>query len=244
MKVKNPKSRSDLSIKRDDYVLEVGPGNYPHKRANVIADKFVEVNYHRSGDLKVLKNQTFVEADGQDLPFKDHEFDYVICCHVLEHVEDPVKFLKEQARVASMGYLETPSIIGEYLMPKESHRWVIQEIDNKIVMYEKEKINFRTSPDMGYIFQHYLPKNSIGFKIMDRTHANLTIVNYEWKDEVEVLVNPDSSYYRQFFTEPLDERLCNILYPPKTLGKEFLDSAGAFGSILKSVLNSKIFNRK
>ncbi len=244
MKVKNPKTRFDLSIKRSDHVLEVGPGNNPNKRANVIADKFIESNYHRAGNLKVLNNQRFVEADGQALPFKDKEFDYVICAHVLEHVDDPIQFLKEQTRVAPMGYLETPSIIGEYLMPKESHRWIIQEIDNKIVMYEKDKINFRTAPDLGYIFQNYLPTNSIGFKIMERTHANLIVVNYEWRDEIEVLVNPDSDYYRRFFTSPLDQELCNILYPEKKMSTELKDAAKAFKDIVKSVINSKILKNK
>jgi SAM-dependent methyltransferase len=243
MKIKNPKSQSDLSIKRSYNVLEVGPGGFPNSRSNVIVEKFIDINYHRSGDLKVLKNQKLIEADGHALPFKDNEFDYVICCQVLEHVEDPITFLREQARVAPRGYLETPSIIGEYLMPKESHRWVVQEIDNKIVMYEKDKINFQTSPDMGYIFQKYLPKNSIGFKIMDITHSNLTIVNYEWAKEIEVLVNPDDEYYKQFFTQPLDEKLCNILYPEKKLSKELFDAAKAFSSIVKSVIKSKVLKR-
>jgi SAM-dependent methyltransferase len=243
MKINNPKSRSDLSIRKEYHVLEVGPGNFPHYRANVIADRFIASNYHRSGNLKILKNQVFVEADGQDLPFKNQEFDYVICCHVLEHVEDPVKFLKEQTRVASLGYLETPSIIGEYLMPKESHRWVIQEIDNKIIMYEKEEINFKTCPDMSYIFQDYLPKNSIGFKIMNKTHPNLTIVNYEWKDNIDVLVNPDSSYYKEFFTQPFTETMCNTLYKKKSMETELLDTFHAFGSIVKSVVNSKFLKK-
>lgn len=240
MKLNNPKTRAHLAIKRNYHVLEVGPGNFPHPRSNVIADKFTDSNYHRSGDLKVLKNQSFVEADGQNLPFNDQEFDYVICCHVLEHVEDPAKFISEQVRVAPMGYLETPSIIGEYLMPKESHRWVIQEIDNKIVMYEKEKINFTTSPDMGYIFQKFLPKTSIGYKILNRTHPELTIVNYEWKEDIDVLINPDSSYYRDFFTKPFDSEVCDKLYGHKTMSKEFLDAMIAFKDIVKSVLKNKL----
>ncbi|RWY48160.1 class I SAM-dependent methyltransferase [Mucilaginibacter gilvus] len=243
MKLKNPRSQSDLSIKKNYHVLEVGPGNYPHKRSNVLVERFIDINYHRSGDLKVLGNQTLIEADGHALPFKEKEFDYVICSHVLEHVDDPAKFLAEQFRVAPRGYLETPSIIGEYLMPKESHKWVLQEIDNKIVMYEKDKINFHTSPDLGYIFLNYLPKNSIGFKIMDITHANLTRVNYEWENEIEVLINPDSDYYKQFFTQPLNEKLCKILYPEKKLSTELLDAGKAFGSVILSVINSRLLKQ-
>jgi ubiquinone/menaquinone biosynthesis C-methylase UbiE len=118
--------------------LKLEEGIIPHPRANVVVDKFVDSNYHRSGDIKVLTHQQFLSADGEELPFEDKSFNYVICAQVLEHVEDPIRFVKEQVRVASGGYMETPSIIGEFLIPKESHRWILQEIDNKIVMYDKE----------------------------------------------------------------------------------------------------------
>ena len=143
MKIRTPKTYDDLLIKKKYNVLEVGGGNHPDRRANVVVDKYVDDNTHRSGNLVVLKNQKFLQADGEHLPFKDHEFDYVICRHVLEHVEDPIQFVKEQARVAKMGYLETPSLLGEYIAPKESHRWVIQDIDGKLVLYDKEYLNFK-----------------------------------------------------------------------------------------------------
>src|SRR5580765_5774015 len=98
MKIRNPKSRFDINVPASYRVLEVGGGHNPHPRSNVVVDKYADDNTHRSGDLKVLKNQTFLNADGENLPFKDKEFDYVICCHVLEHVENPVRFLSEQFR--------------------------------------------------------------------------------------------------------------------------------------------------
>ena len=39
MKVRNPKSRFDLNIKRTDKVLEVGGGHNPHPRSHVVEDK-------------------------------------------------------------------------------------------------------------------------------------------------------------------------------------------------------------
>lgn len=76
-----------------------GGGNNPHPRANIVVDKFPINNYHRSGDLKILKTQKFVVADGENLPFKDKTFDYVISSHVLEHVNNPSIFLEEISRV-------------------------------------------------------------------------------------------------------------------------------------------------
>lgn len=244
MKLRNPKSVNDLSIKKGYRVLDIGSGHNPHPKADVIVDKFAGSNYHRSGDIKALSHQKFIEADGQSLPFEDQSFDYTICSHVLEHVNDPVKFLSEQYRVASKGYVETPSILGEYIIPKQSHRWVIQEIDEKIVMYEKEKIQFHAWQDFGYVFQEMLPKSSIGFKVMQRTHPTLTTVNYEWQKDIEVVINPDGSYYRRFFTEPWDESVCTALYGKRTLAKEARASFVAYLDVLRSVFKSKVLASK
>ncbi len=37
----------------------------------------------------VYPHQQFINANGEALPFKDKEFDYVICNQVLEHAENP-----------------------------------------------------------------------------------------------------------------------------------------------------------
>src|SRR6187551_3814150 len=139
MKVSNPISRHKLKIPHSAHVLDVGSGHNPHPRANVIVDKFTDDNYHRAADIKVLGNQKFINADGENLPFKDKEFDYVICNHVLEHVDNPTKFLSELSRVGKMGYIETPSLTGEHLIPKESHKWLLLEIDSKIVIVDKKQ---------------------------------------------------------------------------------------------------------
>ena len=95
MKTDSPYDRGDIHINKNDKVLEIGPGHNPTYRSNVIAEKFIDTNYHRCGDVKIYPHQTFVHADGEKLPFKDKEFDYVICNQVLEHVEHPEAFVKE-----------------------------------------------------------------------------------------------------------------------------------------------------
>lgn len=244
MEILKPKTRKHLSIKKNFNVLEIGGGNFPHPRANTVVDKFVDSNYHRSGNIKVYPHQKFIIADGENLPFDDHSFDYIICCHVLEHVDNPVSFLKEQMRVASMGYLETPSIIGECLMPKESHKWLIQEIDGKIIMYEKEKIGFHSFQDLSYVFLDYLPRKSMGYKIMQQTHNSLTNMVYEWNETIEVLINPDSSYYRDYFTNPWDENTCNKLLPQYSLKEEAISSLRAAYSIIAGYAKNKISSPK
>jgi len=238
MKTRNPRNRESLDIKSTDKVLEVGGGHNPHPRSNVVVDKYTDTNYHRSGDIKVLKNQTFMQADGENLPFKDKEFDYVICCQVLEHVEDPHRFLAEQFRVAKRGFMETPSLLGEYLFPRESHKWIIQEFDDTLYMVDKKKIGFTYGYDMGELVQDYLPKQSIGFKILEQTHPNLITNRIEWKDSFRFEVDPTDPEILKYFTGKWRLEWGDMFFPPKTKKQEFKDASKAFFGMVKSVLRS------
>ncbi|MBX2916017.1 MAG: class I SAM-dependent methyltransferase [Cyclobacteriaceae bacterium] len=240
MKIGNPNSRNKLSIPRSAYVLDVGSGHNPHPRANVIADKFIDTNYHRADNIKILNNQKFVEADGQALPFKDKEFDYVICCHVVEHVDDPTRFLTELSRVGKKGYLEAPSLVGELLIPKESHQWVLLDIDKKIILVNKKRLGFNTSLDFGELFLDFLPKNSIGFKILQRTHPQLLTINYEWSEKIEFEVDPPDEKLRNYFTTVWDRNMYHSIFPKRTLAQEFWATTKAFVDILGSVIKSKL----
>lgn len=216
VKIKNPKSRFDIYISRNDYVLDVGGGNNPHPRANIVVDKFPINNYHRSGNLKILKTQKFVVAGGENLPFKDKTFDYVISSHVLEHVNNPSIFLEEISRVGKKGYIETPSLIGEYLIPKKSHKWVVLELDEKIVLMEKNIINLTPSIEFGDLFQKYIAPNSIEFRILMKTYPNLFTVRYEWKESIDFIVNPIDSKLRAYFTSSWDEGKILTMFERKT----------------------------
>ena len=88
-----------------DKVLEVGPGGTSHPRADV----FLEKTFATEGEWKLQRgyadkletNKKTVYYDGGKFPFADNEFDYVICSHVIEHIEDVEFFLSELFRVAS-----------------------------------------------------------------------------------------------------------------------------------------------
>lgn len=243
MKIRNPRSRFDINVKKSDRVLEVGGGHNPHPRSNVVVDKYVDDNTHRSGDIKVLRDQKFMAADGENLPFDDKSFDYVICNHVLEHVEDPTAFLKEQFRVAKRGYIETPSLIGEHLFPKKSHKWVLLEINNKVVLVDKTKINFPTQFDFGALFQNYFPKNSIGYKILERTHPNVHTVRIEWEGSFDFVINPDEEEIRKYFEQDWTDEMVASHFPSRSLGAELKDATWAFADIVRSIFKSKLLKR-
>ena len=244
MKLRNPKSRFDLKIKGNDRVLDVGGGHNPHPRANVVVDKYTETNYHRSGDIKVLNNQQFINADGERLPFEDKEFDYVICCHVLEHVEDPVKFLSEIFRVGKKGYIEIPSLIGEVLAPRESHKWILHEHKDTLYLVDKAKLGFvGNAYYLGWLIQDYLPKHSVGFKIVERTHANIMTVRIEWDSDFNYVVEPTDPEIRKYFSHEWKEEWASDFFTPRSMGQEFKAAMGAMWDISKSVFKSKLLKK-
>ena len=155
MIARHPLGRQDLRIKRRDKVLEIGPGHDPMFRSDVIADKFPHDDTHRCGKVLIYPHQQFIEADGEQLPFEKAAFDYVICNQVLEHADNPARFIEEMVRVGKRGYVETPSMLGELMFPKESHRWVILLIEDKLVFYEKEKMPGNYRNNYGEVFLNY-----------------------------------------------------------------------------------------
>lgn len=244
MKTSNPKSRYHLNIKKSDKVLEVGGGHNPHYRSNVVVDKYIDSNYHRHADIKVYKNQQFIQSDGENLPFKDKSFDYVICNQVLEHTEDPSAFLFEQMRVSKRGYIEVPSLIGEYLFPKKAHKWLILELDDKLVMFEKDKFWFNSGLDFGFLFLTWLQKTSVGYKILMDTKPNFMTIRYEWKDTIEFTVNPESEVYKKYFTQYWDEEMVKSFFPHKSNLSEMKDALKSLSIIFWRAMGGRYLSRR
>lgn len=119
-------SRTQLAYDTNWYVLDIGSGHNPHPRASVLVDKFLLDDYERAGAaIKLPTNTPFVIADACTLPFKDGAFDFIICSHVAEHVENVGAFCSELNRVARGGYLETPGKFAEVLRHHPHHRWYV-----------------------------------------------------------------------------------------------------------------------
>src|SRR5258706_12316663 len=107
------------NIKPADNVLEIGPGATPHERSDVLLEKKFDTPEDYESQFghmeKLVTEKKIVFYKGDMFPFGDKEFDYVICSHVLEHVDNPVKFLSEVFRVGGRGYFDYPLIYYEYL---------------------------------------------------------------------------------------------------------------------------------
>lgn len=239
MIIRNPYDRDNLKIGKKDRVLEVGSGHNPTFRSNVIVEQYVDDNYHRCGDIKIYPHQTFVNANGENLPFKDKEFDYVICNQVLEHVENPEEFVREQCRVAKRGYMETPSLLGEFLFPKKSHKWIILYLDNKLILYEKAKMRGNYENNYGELFLNYLPYQSLTYKLLWLTEGDLMLNRCEWKDELEIIINPTDEQYISFFTKPWSRQMVEQLYPQRSTLKEAYKISNALYYLIKSKIRNR-----
>lgn len=231
--------RYDLRINKFDKVLEVGSGHNPAYRANVIVEKYITPNDHRGGDIKIYPHQKFVNADGSNMPFKDKEFDYVICTQVLEHVDDPIAFVNELQRIAPRGYLEVPSFVGESLFPKKSHKWVCLELDGKLVLFEKSKLP-PLFPDYGKTFLNFLPYESVSLRIFYLAYHQVTTIRYEWKDSIDILVNPDNPYYRTFFEKDWSDKMTRTIFPYRDKKTDLRISISAFFHLMITMLKRRI----
>lgn len=232
--------RCGLRIGKRDKVLEIGSGHNPMFRSDVLIDKYPNDDSHRCGGIRIYPHQRFIDAQGEQLPFEDKAFDYVICNQVLEHAEDPARFLAEITRVGRRGYIETPSMPGELMFPKSAHKWVILLVDGKLVFFEKEKMPGNYRNDYGELFLNYLPYQSLPYKVLKVSEPNLMINRVEWEGSVDFLVNPEEEHYRRFFTRKWDRAMTEKLFPPRSALAEFAHTIRAGYYIVREKLSAKL----
>ena len=112
-------------IEESDRVLEVGPGGTPHPRSDVMLEKIFsedEAHEQRGQTDALVTEKPVIYYEGDSFPFEDDEFDYVICSHVLEHIDDVDAFSRELNRVAKKGYVEYPTIYYDFIYNFPHHK--------------------------------------------------------------------------------------------------------------------------
>jgi len=118
-----------------------------------------------------------VTADIINLPFNDNSFDVIFCNHVLEHVQDDTRAMKELFRVMKKGGM------GIFQVPQDLNRDVTFE-DNSITNPKERAKIFGQYDHVRVYGRDYFDKlRSIGFKVEE--------VNYSQKISSEL-----SSRYR------------------------------------------------
>lgn len=129
-----------VTIEENWRVLDIGSGHNPHPRADVLLDREVGKSIHRSGEIACVDSQrVFILADACSLPFKDRAFDFILTCHIAEHVENPKIFCEECIRVGKQGYIEAPSKLCEKILGEPFHKWLVYEEGSHLIFERKCK---------------------------------------------------------------------------------------------------------
>jgi SAM-dependent methyltransferase len=175
------------SIKATDKVLEVGPGGTPHARSDVFLEKIfaseADWESQRGGTKKLDTAKQTIYYDGGKFPFKDGEFDYVICSHVIEHVEDVEFFISELFRVAKRGYLEYPTILYEYLYNFQVHLNFIKLQNGKLTYLRKIDTDLAKFLPVQKLFYHSL---EMGYSKSVEDLKHVMFEGFEWNQRFEV----------------------------------------------------------
>jgi uncharacterized protein YbaR (Trm112 family) len=168
----------------DELVLEIGSGDRPNPRSDVLVDRFIEDNTERGGNLRI--DRPLVVADAHQLPFKDRSFDYVVCYHILEHMDDPAQFIREITRVGKRGWIQSPSEIAEKLFHWSFHRWYVNQIDGRLILHPNTG-----AETFGDLFD-YLYAHNPRFARFSRSMPALFYVDYEWQGSIDFEIRDDS----------------------------------------------------
>lgn len=127
-----------LDIAKRDLVLEVGSGDNPVPRSDVLSDKSLGYTPDREGREIHIDKRPFIACNAHRLPFKDKSFDYIIARQVLEYIDDPDKFLGELMRVGKRGYIEVANGLREVLFDWDARKYVVSiDEGGKLVIRKK-----------------------------------------------------------------------------------------------------------
>lgn len=175
------------NINETDKVLEIGPGADPHPRADVLLERSyptVEEYQKQLGHtIPLITDKKIVFYDGGKFPFADKEFDYVICSHVLEHVDDPQTFLAEVFRISGKGYVEFPLVYYEYLYNINAHLNVLKYDGNVLKFMKKSELPFDSFKPVQELLLQSLQRGHVA---MINDLLPFFIEGFEWEGSFEI----------------------------------------------------------
>jgi len=182
-------------LKNTDLVLDIGGWDKPFNRANYVLDihPFKTRGFHGShgGNKEFFNEKRWIIHDvcsKEKLPFKDKQFDFVICSQILEDIRDPIWLCSEIIRIGKAGYIEIPSMkieLSKGIMNKKyagyyHHRWLIE--------IKKNTLKFRFKPHFIHNDRRfYFPKNTIK-KIakLDENQFLFWVNNFYFKEIIQI----------------------------------------------------------
>lgn len=195
--------RIAVPVPDDALVLDVGSGDKPSWRADVLLDRYTGAEYaaQRSGRAAARVTRPLFDADAADMPFRDNAFDYAICSNLLEHVPDPAGVAAELSRVARAGYIEVPEAASAKIVDFPSHVWwcrLAEEPDGPtLVMTAKGAPYFDAEIDA------YIERAGVrdDLDAVLNRHFEHRVIQYHWSGSVRL--RTEGELDADFFAEAL-----------------------------------------
>ncbi len=215
-----------FGIKSTDKILDIGGSAKQHDLLPI--DTLVDLlqpeddPYNRS----YLKAKYFIKCDitKEKLPFKDNQFEFVLCTHTLEDIYNPFLVIEEMSRVAKRGYIAAPSrgkdsefshldltdwLTGPRRQPGYAHHKWFFELKNDLMQISVKHYPLLYTAEFmigkwrgGDEFQYYW-EDFIKYEFLDSTDMHTLIENYrqfmkenkKWIKKSWVLIYIDNPYY-------------------------------------------------
>lgn len=179
--------RIEIPVGADGLVLDIGSGDKPHWRADVLLDRYIGDEHagQRSGRSAAVVSRPLFDADAAAMPFADGAFDYVVCSHMLEHVVDPAAVVAEMVRVGKAGYIEVPEAASAKILDFPSHLWWCRLDGGTLVLTAKE------TPAYDPEIQRYIESAGLERKMADLLDADFDrrVVSLRWTGTADVRVD-------------------------------------------------------
>lgn len=180
----------NFDIKNGEKVLDIGSGGYPFPFATHLSDFYENETTHRSVKLKI-DNRPFTFCNIESIPFKDKEFDFVYCSHVLEHVDNPAKACEELMRIGKRGYIETPTktsdIMFNFTRLQNHHKWHAHISGNTIIFIEWMDVEMRDT-GTNYFFDQFHATWKNPFQELVYNNRDLFVNMFLWKDRFHYII--------------------------------------------------------
>ncbi|RZJ67225.1 MAG: class I SAM-dependent methyltransferase [Flavobacterium sp.] len=106
-----------------------------------------------------------VKADICNLPFKDNEYDLILCNHVLEHIPDDTKAMQELYRVMK------PGGMGIFQIPQDLNREKTFEDDSITDQKQRAEIFGQYDHVRVYGRDYFDKLRSIGFRVVEEDYT-------------------------------------------------------------------------
>ena len=152
--------------------IDIGCGHKPRPNCDVYIDVYMSKEVMNNPEV----SNRFIKTPAEDLSmFKDKEFDFAYCHHVIEHTIDPEKACNEMMRIAKEGILHFPTPQVELMCGRYDHKWVV----------------FRLSDDhLLFIPRYFKPPFRSRKGVPDGKGRYLALEQkpFEWKDSFKVTV--------------------------------------------------------